>query len=58
MGEREELGGVIGPTIVESTPWWPDPPPVEGKPNLVVPLAPAEIYRLDHERVQRGFTQQ
>ncbi|MCP5029472.1 MAG: arylsulfatase [Actinomycetia bacterium] len=38
MGEREEFGGVIGRTIADSTPWWPDPPAVDGKPNVVVIL--------------------
>ena len=34
----ESFGGRIGRTAAESTPWWPDPPDVEGKPNVVIVL--------------------
>jgi arylsulfatase len=30
------FGGRIGRTWRESTPWWPDPPPALGKPNVVL----------------------
>ena len=36
MSERFE--GTIGPTRAESSPWWPPPPDLEGKPNVVVIL--------------------
>ena len=32
----EQLGGHIGRTYRESTPWWPDPPAGLGGPNVVV----------------------
>ena len=38
MGEREDFGGVIASTADESTPWWPEPPELEGKPNVVLML--------------------
>ncbi|MGB5756393.1 MAG: arylsulfatase, partial [Acidimicrobiales bacterium] len=38
MSARERFGGVIGRTAAESEPWWPDPPPLEDKPNVVLIL--------------------
>jgi len=32
----EEFGGVIGRTIAESTPWWPEPKRTKGAPNVVM----------------------
>jgi len=34
----ERFEGTIGPTRAESSPWWPPPPDLEGKPNVVVIL--------------------
>ena len=31
-----EFGGRIGRTRRDSTPWWPDPPPGLGGPNVVI----------------------
>ncbi len=40
MGYRhpsgEEFGGVIGKTVYESKPWWPEPKLKKGAPNVVV----------------------
>ncbi len=38
MAERDSFGGTIGRTAAESSPWWPDPPQLDGKPNVVVIL--------------------
>ncbi len=38
MSANEQFGGVIGRTATESEPWWPDPPPLEDKPNVVLIL--------------------
>ncbi len=32
----EEFGGVIGRTIAESKPWWPEPKFAKGAPNVVI----------------------
>ncbi|HKN13112.1 MAG TPA: sulfatase-like hydrolase/transferase [Candidatus Binatus sp.] len=32
----EEFGGVIGRTIAESKPWWPEPKLAQGAPNVVI----------------------
>jgi arylsulfatase A-like enzyme len=38
-GPADGFGGVIGPTVGESQPWWPDPPhPGEQAPDVVVVL--------------------
>jgi arylsulfatase A-like enzyme len=34
----EDFGGVIGRTRNESEPWWPSPPDLAGKPNVVLIL--------------------
>ncbi|WP_027014164.1 arylsulfatase [Comamonas composti] len=33
---EQEFGGVIKPTVQESTPWWPEPEFKSGAPNVVV----------------------
>lgn len=33
---NEEFGGVIGRTVYESTPWWPEPKLKKGSPNVVL----------------------
>ncbi|MCP4222097.1 MAG: sulfatase-like hydrolase/transferase, partial [Actinomycetia bacterium] len=38
MSRDDAFGGVIGRTAAESTPWWPEPPDLEGKPNVVLIL--------------------
>jgi arylsulfatase len=38
VGGREAHGAVIGRTVAESTPWFPDRPKPEGAPNVVVVL--------------------
>ncbi|MCP5035010.1 MAG: arylsulfatase, partial [Actinomycetia bacterium] len=38
MSRDDAFGGVIGRTAAESTPWWPAPPDLEGKPNVVLIL--------------------
>ena len=38
MAANVEFGGTIGRTAAESTPWWPTPPDLDGKPNVVVVL--------------------
>ena len=38
MTTDAHFGGTIGPTAAESTPWWPEPDDVAGKPNVVVIL--------------------
>lgn len=38
MTTEERFGGTIGRTASESTPWWPEPDAVAGKPNVVVIL--------------------
>ena len=38
MSSEPDFGGVIGNTADESTPWWPSPPDLDGKPNVVVVL--------------------
>ena len=32
----EEFGGVIGRTVAESKPWWPEPNLPKGAPNVVI----------------------
>jgi arylsulfatase A-like enzyme len=32
----EEFGGVVGRTIAESKPWWPEPKLAKGAPNVVI----------------------
>ncbi len=38
MTDPGDFGGVIGRTANDSTPWWPDPPDLDGKPNVVLIL--------------------
>ncbi|MGI9598034.1 MAG: sulfatase-like hydrolase/transferase, partial [Acidimicrobiales bacterium] len=38
MVAQERFDGVIGRTAAESEPWWPDPPQLDGKPNVVLVL--------------------
>ena len=38
MVAAEHFEGVIGRTAAESQPWWPDPPDLQGKPNVVLIL--------------------
>jgi arylsulfatase len=38
MTDDASFGGTIGRMATESTPWWPQPADVEGKPNVVVIL--------------------
>ena len=38
MIQRSHFGGVIGRTAADSTPWWPAPPDLADKPNVVVIL--------------------
>ncbi|MGI9595848.1 MAG: sulfatase-like hydrolase/transferase [Acidimicrobiales bacterium] len=38
MVAQERFAGVIGRTAAESEPWWPDPPDLDGKPNVVLIL--------------------
>jgi arylsulfatase len=38
MTTEAKFGGTIGRTAAESTPWWPEPDDVVGKPNVVVIL--------------------
>ena len=35
MTAAPDFGGTIGPTVAESTPWWPDPPSAD-RPNVVM----------------------